>query len=64
MTQLYYAGIFTEILYNVSKYSCQILFKNMNPLNFYRRKPKFHYGKTNENPEIPVKTQLWDQFSA
>ena len=27
----------------------------MNLLNFYRRKPKFHYGKTNENPEIPVK---------
>ena len=64
MTYLYYANIITEGLYNVSKHSCQILFKNMNPLNFYRGKPKFPYGKTNENPEIPVKTQLWHQFSA
>ena len=55
MIYLYYANIITEGLYNLSKHSYQILFQNMNPLNFYRRKPKFHYGKTNENPKIPVK---------
>ena len=64
MTYIYYANIFIEVLYNVSKHSCEILFRNMNRLNFYRRKPKFHYGKTNENREILVKTQLWHQFSA
>ena len=25
-------------------------------------KPKFPYGKNNENTEIPVKSQLWLQF--
>ena len=30
----------------------------MNPLNFYRGKPKFPPGNTNENPDMPVKTQL------
>ena len=64
MTQLYYPNIITDGVYNVSKHFCKILFNNMNPLNFYRGKPKFPYGKTNGNPEIPLKTQLWLQFSA
>ena len=63
MTLLYYANIITEGLYNVSKHSCKILFKNMNPLNFYRGKSKFPYGKTNGNP-IHVITELGLQFSA